>query len=55
MTLSDYQFMRYATAIVQIELAEQHVRAGEIAPHYFTLAWIEAWREIERISAQSKV
>ena len=55
MTAAEYRFIRYSTAIVQVELAEEMVRAGEDAPHYFTLAWIEAWREIERISAQSKV
>jgi hypothetical protein len=55
MTAAEYTFIRYAHAIVNTALVEEQVRTGMDAPHYFTLAWIEAWREIERISAQSKV
>lgn len=46
--------LHYMGAIVRTDLMEQRVRLGDKAPHALTLAWLEAWRLLERIGEQSK-
>jgi histidinol dehydrogenase len=54
MTHAQIQAHKYTAAILLADITEERVRNAEIlAPHWFTLAYIDAWRLLERISAES--
>jgi hypothetical protein len=47
---------KFRAAILLADLAEDRVRDGEIdMPDWFLKAGLDAWRLLERISAESKV